>query len=71
MNSQMKSPETYETYISGGSSKKTTIFRNILLINDANEDKILTEGAPVTIDDNDNVFFKDLVIYLREQNLIA
>lgn len=36
MTEQMKTPESYEAYVSGGLSKKTTIFRNILLINDAN-----------------------------------
>lgn len=41
-----------------------------MLENDANNDRILTERAPIAVDEDNNVFFRELIIYLCDSNLI-
>ncbi|KAL4497130.1 hypothetical protein ABPG72_019450 [Tetrahymena utriculariae] len=67
---QMPPESQYKSYVQEGLQNRRIINRNILVINDQNEDRILTERAPIAIDMQDNVYFRDLIIYLREQNLI-
>ncbi|KAL4453177.1 hypothetical protein ABPG74_015408 [Tetrahymena malaccensis] len=67
---QMPPESQYKSYVQEGLQNRRIINRNILVINDKNDDRILTERAPIAIDMQDNVYFRDLIIYLREQNLI-
>lgn len=62
--SDMADESTYKAHLTTNIRKKEYIYRNVMLINDMNDDRILTERAPVAVDKDNNVYFRELINHL-------